>query len=317
LHLETLHDALKATAADPKMVPDFLVKLPDSLLAGIVFPDWSQITSATSIKYIIMFTLVGSLESLLTVKAIDILDPYKRKSNLNKDLLAVGIGNTLCGLLGGLPMIAEVVRSSANINNGGVSRWGNVAHGVFLLIYLAFLGFLINMVPLAGLAAMLIFTGYRLAGPSHWMNARAIGIKQFAIFTTTVLVTLATDLLIGMLAGVVMNMALNMRYGGDWATVFKPKYRYDEEGNNILLTITDSAVFSNWIGLKAKLESIPVNKKLIIDVSEANIVDHPVVEALDHYKEERLREGQEVEIRGYEALTAFTQHPHSTRRRTK
>jgi len=316
LDLKGLHESLVAAAPDARLVPDFLVKLPNNLLAGIQFPDFSQITSGTSIKYIIMFTLVGSLESLLTVKAIDILDPYKRKSNLNKDLLAVGIGNTLCGLLGGLPMIAEVVRSSANLNNGAVSRWANVAHGFFLLIYLVLLGGLINLVPLAGLAAMLIFTGYRLAGPSHWRNAWAIGWEQFAIFATTVVVTLATDLLVGIGAGVVLNIILNLAHGASLKNLFAPKYTYHEEGHAILVTIKDAAVFSNWLGLKSRLESIPADRDIILDVSAARIIDHPVVENLAHYQHERTRLGQNVEIRGLDTMQGITAHPHATRRRS-
>jgi MFS superfamily sulfate permease-like transporter len=211
-------------------------------------------------------------------------------------------------------MIAEVVRSSANINNGATSRWANVAHGVFLFIYLAFLGFLINMVPLAGLAAMLLFTGYRLAGPSHWRNAWAIGWEQFAIFATTVIATLATDLLVGIAAGVVLNIVINVAHGGSVRSIFSPKYTYDEEGQSILVTVLDSAVFSNWLGLKARLESIPTDRNVIIDVAGVRLIDHPVVESLEHFVHDRARAGQAVELRGLQALQGVSAHPHATRR---
>jgi len=105
--------------------PKFLVHLPESFAAGFVLPDFGLVGSAVTWKYVLMFALVGSLESLLTVKAVDGLDPYRRKSDANRDLLAVGLGNSVSGLLGGLPMIAEVVRSSANVSNGAQTRWAN------------------------------------------------------------------------------------------------------------------------------------------------------------------------------------------------
>jgi MFS superfamily sulfate permease-like transporter len=114
-----------------------------------------------------MFVLVGSLETLLTVKAIDMQEPVKRKSNMNKDLIAVGIGNIVAGILGGLPMISEVARSSVNVANGGKTRWANFFHGIFILIFLIFAVSFSNYIPNAALAAMLIGVGYKLANPKE------------------------------------------------------------------------------------------------------------------------------------------------------
>jgi len=115
----------------------YLVSLPESFFAGITFPDFSKVFSLISIEFIMLFAVIGSLESLLTCKAVNALDPWKRKSRLDQDLMAVGSGNLLCGLIGGLPMIAEVVRSSANIHYGAKTRWGNFFHGTFLLFFVA------------------------------------------------------------------------------------------------------------------------------------------------------------------------------------
>jgi MFS superfamily sulfate permease-like transporter len=122
-----------------------------------------------------MFALVGTVESLLTVKAIDSLDAYKRKSNYNKDLIAVGIGNIFVGSLGGLPMISEVARSSANVNNGAQTRWANFFHGLFLLIAVLTIAPIIELIPNAALAAMLIAVGYRLASPNEFIKTYKIG----------------------------------------------------------------------------------------------------------------------------------------------
>src|SRR5690606_10158615 len=128
---------------------------------------------------------IASLESLLSAAAIDKLDPYKRKSDLNRDLFAVGLGTTICGLLGGLPMIAEIVRSSANVNSGAKSGWSNFFHAAFLLAALVFLPGLINRIPLAALAALLIYTGYRLASPKEILRMKKIGYDQLLIFVVT------------------------------------------------------------------------------------------------------------------------------------
>jgi len=162
------------------------------------------------IKYVIMFALVGSLESLLTVKAIDLVDPYRRKSNTNQDLIAVGIGNTTSALLGGLPMISEVARSSANVNQGAKTRWSNFFHGVFLLVFVLVATPVIEMIPNAALAAMLITVGIKLAHPKEFINTFRIGKEQLAIFLITIVFTLVEDLLVGIAAGVVLKMILHL-----------------------------------------------------------------------------------------------------------
>lgn len=177
---------------DPQVL---LVDLPDSFFPSQFLPDFSSITSAVSIKYLVLFTLIGSIESLLTAKAVDSLDPYKRHAQMNNDLVAVGIGNTLAGLLGGLPMISEVARSSNNVQNGARTRWANFFHGLFLFLFVIVAAGLIEMIPNAALAAMLIFTGYNLAAPKEFINTFKIGADQLIIFVVTEVATLeANDL---------------------------------------------------------------------------------------------------------------------------
>ena len=190
--------------------PKYLVNLPGNLLKAVTFPDFSVITSGTSIKYVVMFALVGSIESLLSAKAIDTIDPQKRKSDLDKDLLATGVGNLIAGFIGGLPMISEIVRSSANIGYGARSRMSNFFHGLFLLLFVAFLPGLIHRIPLAALAAMLIFTGVRLASPHEFIKTWKIGREQFIVFVTTTIVTITTDLLIGVAAGIMVKTLFHL-----------------------------------------------------------------------------------------------------------
>lgn len=294
--------------------PKFLVTLPSSFLDGITFPDFGKILTMDSIKYIIMFALVGSLESLLTVKAVDGLDPYHRKSDPNKDMLAVGVGNTLCGLVGGLPMIAEVVRSSANVNNGAKTRWANFFHGVFLLIFVAFFPNLIHQIPLAALAAMLIYTGYRLASPKLFRETYKIGKEQIVVFLVTILVTLAEDLLLGIAVGILVEILFHVFSGTSLKYLFKSNVERVETKETILLKAREAAVFTNYLGYKKHLESIPTGMKVILDFNRVRLVDHTFMEQVHHFETEYHRTGGSVEIIGLEKLKAVSAHPLAARK---
>jgi MFS superfamily sulfate permease-like transporter len=293
---------------------NLLVQLPDTFLGGISFPDFSELFSATSIKYIVMFALVGSLESLLSAKAIDILDPFKRKSDLNKDLLAVGAGNLLAGSIGGLPMISEIVRSSANINNGAKTRWSNLFHGVFLLVFVALASNLIEMIPNTALAAMLIYTGYRLASPREFQKTWAIGWDQLTIFVVTITVTLATDLLVGIFAGVLMQFILHIINGASLKSLFKSNFQISEQGEEYLVKVKDSAIFSNYLSFKRCFDSILPSRKVVFDFSEAHIIDHTLLEHLHHFEEDYHHTGGHVLIHGMGKHTAHSEHPLATRK---
>ncbi|PSL03502.1 SulP family inorganic anion transporter [Cecembia rubra] len=315
--LEHEHTYLFLDGHEYSIGPKFLVTLPDSLLAAVTFPDFSQLFSGTSIKYIIMFALVGSLESLLSSKAIDSLDPYKRKSNMNRDLLGVGVGNTLAGLIGGLPMISEIVRSSSNINNGGKTWWSNVFHGLFLLIFVAFFPFLIHQIPLAALAAMLIYTGYRLASPKEFYKTYQIGKEQLAIFLITIVVTLGTDLLLGIAAGILTKIIMHLKNGLPLKNIFKPLFTVTVEGDSYVVDVFHSAVFSNYILLKKSLDALPRGKHLILDFTNANLVDHTVMENLHHYQHDYEHEGGKFDMRGMEHLEKRSSHILAARKAKK
>jgi MFS superfamily sulfate permease-like transporter len=143
----------------------YLVNLPQNVFSTLGAPDFSHLGSREFLIVVLTIALVGSLETLLSAAAVERLDPDRRRSDLDKDLLAVGVGTAVSGLAGGLPMIAEIVRSSANVNAGAKSGWANFFHGVYLLAAILFFPAILRHVPLAALAALLVFTGYRLASP--------------------------------------------------------------------------------------------------------------------------------------------------------
>ncbi len=295
--------------------PDFLVNLPGNLLSAITFPDFSVITSPESIKYVAMFALVGSIESLLSAKAVDMLDPQKRRSDLDKDLLATGVGNLLCGLIGALPMISEIVRSSANIGYGAKSRRSNFFHGLFLLLFVTFAPALIHRIPLAALAAMLIFTGVRLASPSEFVRTFRIGAEQLTIFTFTLVVTLATDLLVGVAAGIVLKMVVHVINGASPVSLFRPVIEEHPQGEGVVLRVRHAAVFSNFLKLKKRLARHAGTRHVEVDFAHARLVDHTVMERLHELEDEFAREGRHLRISGLDQHRGLSSHPLAARKK--
>lgn len=268
----------------------------------------------TFLKYVVMFTLVGSLESLLTVKAIDLADPYKRRSNSSRDLIAIGIGNTLAAFLGGLPMISEVARSSANVANGARTRWSNFFHGFFILSFVLLATPVIEMIPNAALAAMLISVGVRLAHPSEFKHTFSIGRDQLAIYITTIAVTLWEDLLLGIAAGIALKIVLHLSRGVSLKSLFFSACTVQSFGDRHIVVLERSAVFSNYIAIKNKLDAIPRGGSVTIDLRNSELVDHTVMESLSHFKEEYEGDGiGSVEITGLDQLRPISAHPHAAR----
>lgn len=266
------------------------------------------------VKYVIMFALVGTLESLLTVKAIDLSDPFRRKSNNDKDLIAVGIGNTISALVGGLPMISEVARSSANVNNGAKTRWANFFHGFFILVFVLVATPVIEMIPNAALAAMLITVGIKLAHPKEFVNTFKIGKEQLAIFLVTIVFTLVEDLLVGIAAGILLKVILHLINGAPLSSFFKAPTSISFSGNEYLVEIEKAAIFSNFLGIKKKLEEIPAGFHITIDLKNAVMVDHSVMENLHHFQHEYEENGGKVTLAGLELHQPVSDHHLAARR---
>jgi MFS superfamily sulfate permease-like transporter len=285
----------------------------DNLHLNVNFGGFS--TPGLFIKYVIMFALVGTLESLLTVKAIDLIDPFKRKSDYNKDLIAVGIGNFISSILGGLPMISEVARSSANVNNGAKTRWANFIHGFFILIFILLAARYIEMIPNAALAAMLIAVGIKLAHPKEFVHTFRVGKEQLAIFLVTIIVTLAEDLLLGIAAGMILKIIFHLINGAPLKALFRAPTLISFEGNNYLVEIDKAAIFTNYIRIKSRLESIPPGFNVTIDLKNTRLTDHSVMENLEHFKHEYESFGGTVQIVGLEEHIPLSNHKLASRKK--
>lgn len=300
-HFDLAHDAASTGAK-------FLVAIPDNFLAGFYFPDFSKMFTFAFWGAVLSISLVGSLESLLSTSAIDKLDPYKRTADLDRDLTAIGIGNALAGLIGGLPMIAEIVRSSANIDNGAKSGWANFFHGLILLLFVVLFPGLIQNIPLASLAALLVYTGYRLASPKTFARVMEVGQEQFFMFVVTIIGVLATNLLLGVALGIAVKLAINLLRGVWPSNLFKIHFTLSQQDqHSVSVKLLGSALFSNFLPLKKALAELDSGKIIIFDFSEGYLIDHTVMEFIDDFSRNYQAEGGQCRITG-KALETFSDH---------
>lgn len=284
----------------------FLINFPKNILEAVTFPDFSTILSPLSIKFIIMYALVGSIESLLTVCAVDSLDPKKKRSNLNADLFATGLGNLISSLIGGLPMISEIVRSKANIDYGAKSKYANFFHGVFLLVAILALPGIIQHIPLSALAALLVFTGIRLSSPKEFIHVYKIGLDQLLIFSSVFIVTLVEDLLVGVGVGILLKIVLHILRGVSIKEFFNLNFTLKELSDEASqIDIEGSLVFTNFLSLKKVIQSqLDTGKSVAISFSNAHFVDHMILDKLHTMS---------CSITGLDELKSRSMHPLASR----
>jgi len=293
-------------AIDPRL----LLQLPEGgLLGGLTSPDFSKVFTGTSIRWIVAFVFVASLESLLTAAAMDKMDPYKRRSNMNREFLGKGIGNMVSSFLGGLPMIAEVVRSSANIFNGAKTRWSNFFHGVFILICVGLIPFVLELIPLAALAGILVVVGWRLAHPKQFVHALHIGKEEFLFMLATMIVVVAEDLLVGVIFGILLGLITAVVRGTSLGNLFKASMETSQADGKTVIRFRRALGFGNFMGIRAKLDKVPPGQTVVLDFSDCHFVDHTVVERLEDFEQEYERDGGRVEKTGLSHLRHATDEP--------
>ncbi len=299
----------------------YLVAMPDhvfGMFEEITLPDFAALRQPAAWKWVLMFFIIGTLESVLSAKAVDMIDPWKRKTSMDRDILAVGTANLCAALVGGLPMISEIVRSKANIDNGARTRFADMWHGVFLLVCVALIPTVLHLIPLAALAAMLVYTGYRLAHPSEFVHVYHIGREQLVIFVATLVAVLATDLLVGIAIGIGVKMLIHVMNGVPLRSLFKAYLdvqQHDE--NTCLIRARGSAVFSNWIPFRRQLEDLGLvqRQNIILDVSDTRLIDHTVMDKLHEMQRQFAQEGLALDIVGLDAHVPLASHEHAARKR--
>jgi len=225
----------------------------------------------------ITLAIVASLETLLGIEAADKLDPLKRVTPTNRELKAQGVGNMVSGMIGGLPLTSVVVRTSANISAGAKSKMSTILHGLMMLLCVMFVPTILNKIPLCALAAVLIFTGYKLAKVSLFKEFYIKGWNQFVPFVATITAILLTDLLIGILVGICVALFFLIRSN------FRSAVMVVHDDNNYLIRFRKDVSFLNKPIVKKKLEEVPKNSFVIIDAERADFIDKDVIEEVNNF----------------------------------
>jgi MFS superfamily sulfate permease-like transporter len=297
---------------DNALKPEHLVILPQANTAGEFFsffthPDWSLLSNSHVWITGVTLAIVASLETLLSIEAIDDLDPFQRVTDKNHELKAQGIGNLVSGLIGGLPVTSVIVRSSANVNAGAQSKMSAILHGVLLLLCVAFIPHLLNLIPKAALAAILIFTGYKLAKPALFVDFYKKGWDQFMPFVITIAAILATDLLKGVVIGIFLGLFYVLRSN------FRTSVMVVSDTNRYLFRLRKDVSFLNKAIIKNRLEQVPENGYVLVDATRADFIDRDVIEVIEDFTKHAHLKGIRVEVKGSlertNGLSRFAEQP--------
>ncbi|WP_207492846.1 SulP family inorganic anion transporter [Aridibaculum aurantiacum] len=299
---------LNFTLADKQLVTLPVPENIGAFFGQFTSPDFSQLANPEVYFIAVVIAVIASLETLLCVEATDKLDPLKRVTPTNRELKAQGLGNIVSGLIGGLPITQVIVRSSANITFGAKTKLSAILHGVWLLLSVITIAHLLNMIPLATLAAILILVGYKLAKPALFIQMYKLGWEQFVPFMATVVGILATDLLkgigIGLAVGIFYTLRHNYKnshYVHDTKTVENGKEMHH-------LVLAEEVSFLNKANILKTLNAIPDNAKVVIDGSKSVAIDYDVIEIIQNFRQNAKSKNIEVELLGITEEKAEMSH---------
>ena len=284
-----------------------LVTIPSNIFSSITFPELSKLFSVAGIwKDGLIIGLLATLETLLCIEAVDKLDKRNRITPVNRELIAQGIGNMTCGLLGAIPMTAVVVRGSANVDAGGRTKLSAFTHGLFLLLAVLLVPFVLNKIPYASLAAILLATGYNLTKPKLFRNIWSLGWKQFIPFVITIVVILATDLLIGVSIGLLVSIYFIIQNN------FKAEYKITRKQLNGIETeyikLNSNVTFLNKVKFRKALDEVPECSVLTIDGTECNFIDYDILEIISEYNNKAHDRNIELHLKGIKKVDVTAVH---------
>ncbi len=295
-----LNEFFKATGSFLTVGEEHLVRIkaansPSEFLSFFTFPDFNGFLNSKVIVTGFMIAIIATLETLLSIEAVDNMDPERNVTNTNRELLAQGAGNALAGLIGGLPVTSVIVRSSANINSGAKSKLSSIMHGLLLLICIIAIPSLLNKIPLSALAAILLLTGYKLCKISVFKQMFSNGKYQYIPFMVTVVAILAIDLfgvykpvkgeglLIGVVAGLIAAIGAIL-HGNLKNSYFFHKEKH-HAGDMIKIHLSEEVSFLNKASIRETLDHIPENSTVAIDASNAKYIDFDVLELIKEFRD--------------------------------
>jgi SulP family sulfate permease len=287
--------------------PAAMVSLPTpeslrELASHVALPQWSALTDPVVWRVALTIGIVASLETLLSLEATDKLDPFKRNAPANRELFAQGVGNMVAGAIGGLPMTGVIVRSAANIGAGARTWRSSLLHGALLLVAVVAIPGLLNRIPLAVLAAILLFTGYKLANPKLFRDAWRTGPKYFVPFVVTVAAILATDLLVGICIGLAVGFFFVLR--DDFNHAYS--YEVDESADHkrVRLTLAEQVTFLNKARINDALHTLPAGSHVTVDGTRSKHIDPDVIELLHEFDANARARGISLRLLGVPARMA-------------
>jgi MFS superfamily sulfate permease-like transporter len=298
-----LNEIFMSSGSSLAIAKEHLVSLPvptslDEFKHIIVTPNFSGITNSK--VWVVAFTIaiVASIETLLSIEAADRMDIQKRYTDTNVELKAQGIGNMVSALLGGLPLTSVIVRTSANSNSGAKSKMSTIIHGLFLLVSVVTIPFILNKIPLATLAAILLLVGYKLAKPSTFVHFWKKGKYQFVPFMATLLAVVFTDLLKGVALGIIISIIFVLR--GNLKRAYHFRKEEYSDGDVIHIDLAQEVSFLNKAAIKSTLNDIPENSKVIIDATDTVYIAHDILDLIHEFKTVRAKEDHiKVKLRGF------------------
>jgi len=281
---------------------DHLVSVPvpsnaDEFVAMFTIPDWSQITNGSVWFVAVTIAIVASIETLLCVSAADRMDPQKRMTPANRELIAQGIGNMASGAIGGLPVTQVIVRSSTNIQSGGRTKVSAILHGAWLVLFVLVLPGLLNLMPLAVLASILLVVGYKLAKPALFKQMWGQGMEQFLPFVVTVVGIVFTDLLVGIGIGLAVAILVILRRNFRNSHFLHLEEIDPEQGRHMVrMTLSEEITFLNKGAINKELHAVPDGSVVQIDTSKCVVTDYDVMEVIDDFRSTAALRGIDVRL---------------------
>ncbi len=287
--------------------PKLLLEIPDKISGSIIHPNFNKINTIEFWTTVLSILMITSIESLAIAKAVDKLDPYKRKTDLNKELTGIGISTIAAGMIGGLPIIAVIIRSTVNIHNGAKTKWSNLYQGIFLFLFIVVLSPVMRQVPLCAFAILLVYTGFKLASPTVIKQVYSKGSEQLIFFLATMILTLYSNLLIGLLGGLLLVLVSHMLL----ARVSIPRFfklvfhsgsnLVSNSENDYYLKIKGIANFLSVFGINNLISRIPSGADVKIDLSQTRLVGMTYMDFLVDFLKAQKETGGKVVISGLDS----------------